>query len=72
MEAIKKKTAKLWTLSKLLKPPPPLGVVWTAKVWTLEDFLYPPPYPLGMFGHFRNKGLAFDKAFRLLRLETLC
>ena len=31
----KKKTSKLWTLSKLLKPPPPLGVVWTAKVWNL-------------------------------------
>ena len=41
-DAVKKKTVKLWTLSKLLKPPPPLGVVWTAKVWNLWDFLDPP------------------------------
>ena len=39
---------------------PPLGVDWTAKVLTLEDFL-DPPQPLGMFRHFGNKSLAFDK-----------
>ena len=61
-----KKAVKLWTLSKLLKPPK--GMVWTAKVWTLEDF----SYSLGIFGYFGNKSFAIDKALRLLRLENLC
>ena len=31
-----------------------------------------PPHPLGKFGHFGNKSLAFKSAFILLRLKTVC
>ena len=42
-EAFKKKTTKLWTLSKPLTTPPPL--VWTLKVWTVRKGSDHPPLP---------------------------
>ena len=62
-----KKTAKLWTLSKLLKPPPHQGWFGQQKFGHYETFLT--PHPLGKFGHFGNKSL---KAFILFRLKTVC
>ena len=53
--AIKKKTTKLWTLSKLPLPPPPLRQVWTQKVWTLRLGSDPPPPPTVVWTFWHKK-----------------
>ena len=63
-EAFKKKTTKLWTLSKAPRPPPPLPQVWTPKVWTAgrrQD----PPSPSQKFGHQKFESMyMFDRICR--------
>ena len=62
----KKKTTKVWTLSKPLLTPPPPPLVWTLKVWTVRKGSDPPLPPkvwtLGFkkFGK-RQMALATDK-----------
>ena len=67
----KKKTSKLWTLSKLLKPPPPIRGGLDSKSLDIMKLSWP-PHPLEKFGHFGNKKLAFKKAYILLRLKAVC